>query len=282
MSKLGNLLKNIEEFIAFQQDEDFDAVQVNPATLKELLSYFDNPERAPQPASRPAAVKPVARQAQPKPAPKPIEKPKPTIQLPDFQSMEEIAEHISQCKRCPLCKTRSLTVPGEGNVNRPEIMFIGEGPRFEEDKQGRPLVGPAGQLFAKMVAAMGYTREEVFIGTVIKCRAFHTETNKDRRPTADETFNCLPYLKAQIKLIKPKVIVALGQTASRILLNEKAAITQLHGKWRKFEGIDLMPTYQPDLLLRHPEYKGDTWSDLKAVLAHLGKPVPQPKKKQAP
>lgn len=279
MSGLRALLQNMEEYIALQRDEAFDAVQVQPDTLKELLRYFDNPEKAPQAAPRPAAPKTAPVPQQSKPAPKPVEQPKPEIKLPVFESMDEIAEHISKCKRCPLSKTRTCTVPGEGNIDHPDIMFIGEGPREQEDKQGRPLIGPAGQLFEKMIAAMGYKREEIFLGTVVKCRAFYPETNKDRRPTAEETYNCMPYLKAQIKMIQPKVIVALGQTATQLLLNEKTAITQLHGKWTKYEGIDLMPTYQPALLLRFPEYKGDTWSDLKAVLKHLGKPVPQPKKK---
>lgn len=276
MSGLAKLLQNIEEYLALQQDENFDSIQVNPDTLKELLSYFESPEPAHKSENRVVLEQTRATQA---PKPKPIKKTAPQIVLPDFKSMDEIAKHIHQCKRCPLSKTRTCTVPGEGKIDHPDIMFIGEGPRAEEDKQGLPLIGPAGQLFEKMIAAMGYSKDQIFLSSIVKCRAFYPETNKDRRPTPAEISQCIPYLKAQIKLIQPKVIVALGQTAAQLLLDETAAITQLHGKWAQYEGIDLMPTYQPALLLRFPEYKGDAWTDLKAVLKHLGKPIPHSKSK---
>lgn len=277
MSGLHSLLTHIEEYIALQQDENFDAVQVAPATLKELRSHFDLAKKTVPPAARPPAVKPPPRApaAQPatrtKLAPKPVQKPTPQIVLPSFQSMEEIAEHIKQCQRCPLSKTRTTTVPGEGNTHRPDIMFIGESPREQEDQTGRPLIGPAGQLFEKMIAAMGYKRDQIYLANVVKCRAYYSDINKDRRPTPEETACCIPYLQAQIKLINPKVIVALGQTATQLLLKDPSAITLLRGKWTTYQGIDLMPTYQPALLLRYPEYKGDTWSDLKSVMKHINR-----------
>ena len=283
MSGLGNLLKNIEEYVALQLDEDFDAVQVKPDTLKELLSYFDDPESAPQPA---VAVAPAPRpqaQARPvaiKPAPaKPVPKPEPKIELPAFQSADEIAEHISQCKRCALHKTRKSTVPGIGKTDRPDIMFIGGEPREKENQTGLPFEGEAGALLDKMIGAMGYSRDPVFLTDTIKCRAFFPDTGKDRKPHQDEFEQCVPYLKAQIKQIQPKIIVALGNTAIHGLLGKKVQITRIRGQWHKYNGIDLLPTYHPTFLIKQAQHKGEAWADLKSVLAKLGKTVPQPGKK---
>ncbi len=186
--------------------------------------------------------------------------------------MKRIAAEIAGCTKCSLHKTRIKTVPGQGNSQRPEIMFIGEAPGADEDEQGLAFVGRAGQLVTKMINAMGLEREEVFIANILKCRP-----PDNRVPTPEEMAICIPYLKRQIAEVQPKVIIALGATALLGLLN-RTGISQLRGKWLSFEGIDLMPTYHPSYLLRNPAMKRDAWLDLQAVIKRLGRSLPPPKR----
>ncbi|MBP7829128.1 MAG: uracil-DNA glycosylase [Kiritimatiellae bacterium] len=179
-----------------------------------------------------------------------------------------VAEKVRACTRCPLHATRTRTVPGQGST-APEIMFIGEGPGADEDQQGLAFVGRAGQLLTKIIEAMGFTREQVFIGNIVKCRP-----PGNRVPMPEEMQTCLPYLREQIALLKPKVIVALGATAVKGLLDTQSGITRLRGQWMSYEGIDLMPTFHPAYLLRNPAGKKDVWEDMKAVLARLGREPP--------
>ncbi|MFH0953847.1 MAG: uracil-DNA glycosylase [Verrucomicrobiota bacterium] len=186
--------------------------------------------------------------------------------------LREIAARVAQCTRCALSKSRTRTVPGQGSSS-PEVLFVGEGPGYDEDRQGLAFVGRAGQLLTKIIEAMGFTRDQVFIGNIVKCRP-----PENRTPYPDEMQACLPYLKEQIALLKPKVIVALGATAVRGLLEVETGITRLRGQWLSYEGIDLMPTYHPAYLLRNPAGKKDVWEDMKAVLARLGRQPPSRKK----
>ena len=188
-------------------------------------------------------------------------------------SLETVSDRIRACTKCSLHETRTSVVPGQGNAS-PEIMFIGEAPGYEEDQQGLAFVGAAGQLLTKMIEAMGCTRDEVFIANILKCRP-----PDNRAPRPDEMETCMPYLKEQIKLLRPRVIVALGATAAKALLQTTTGITRLRGKWMLFEGIDLMPTYHPAYLLRTPSAKRQTWEDLKAVLVRLGREAPPAKKR---
>jgi DNA polymerase len=180
-----------------------------------------------------------------------------------------IVEEIAACQLCALAPTRLNTVPGQGAL-RPDIMFIGEGPGADEDEQGLAFVGRAGQLLTKMINAMGYTREQVFIGNIVKCRP-----PGNRVPTPEEMAGCIPYLKRQIAIIRPKLIVCLGATAARGLVQETLPIGKARGQWREFEGIPVMLTFHPAYLLRDPRKKTETWADLKAVLARLGKTSPK-------
>lgn len=185
-------------------------------------------------------------------------------------SLDDITRLVAACTACELSRSRNRTVPGEGNADQPDILFIGEGPGAEEDAQGRPFVGKAGDLLTKMIeAGMGYHRDEVFIANVVKCRP-----PGNRVPRPEEMQACLPYLHAQIELIRPKIIIALGKTAVEGLLGKPVAITRIRGQWHEIAGIPMMPTYHPAYLLRSPSRKGEAWSDLKAVLARLGKPPP--------
>ncbi len=181
--------------------------------------------------------------------------------------LKKIAKTIGSCRKCSLHATRTHTVPGQGHP-RPELMFVGEAPGADEDEQGLAFVGRAGQLLTKMILAMGFQRDEVFIANILKCRP-----PDNRPPLPEEMETCLPYLKDQIRLLKPKVIVALGATAVRGLVGLEG-ISKLRGNWVKFEGIDLMPTYHPAYLLRNPPAKKDVWMDLQEVLRRLGRTPP--------
>lgn len=186
------------------------------------------------------------------------------------EALAAIAARVAACKNCGLHATRTNTVPGQGNP-APEIMFIGEGPGADEDEQGLAFVGRAGQLLTKIIEAMGLTREQVFIGNIVKCRP-----PDNRVPAPEEMAACIPFLKEQIAILKPKVIVCLGATAVKGLFGDDGVgITKVRGQWRTYEGIDVMPTLHPAYLLRNPPAKKDVWEDMKTVLRHLGKPVPK-------
>ena len=223
----------------------------------------------------PSSGKKFAKKSAPPPAPvaKPAPRPAPhsTFGLQPSASsdtLESLAAEIAACQACALAPTRLNTVPGQGAL-RPEIMFVGEGPGADEDEQGLAFVGRAGQLLTKMINAMGYAREQVFIGNIVKCRP-----PGNRVPTPEEMAGCIPYLKRQIAVIQPKLIVCLGATAARGLVNETMPIGKARGTWREFERIPVMLTFHPAYLLRDPRQKGPCWDDLKAVLARLGKQPP--------
>lgn len=175
-----------------------------------------------------------------------------------------------RCKKCgELARSRQNVVFGVGDP-RTELMFIGEAPGADEDEQGEPFVGRAGQLLTKIIEAMGLKREEVYIANVLKCRP-----PQNRPPLPDETANCLPYLQKQIEMIRPKVIVALGATALRTLLDIQIGITKMRGNWYTYRDIPIMPTFHPAYLLRNPPAKKEVWQDMQAVVAKLGRELPK-------
>ena len=171
----------------------------------------------------------------------------------------ELLEQISGCERCRLCETRTNVVPGEGDP-RAKLMFIGEGPGEEEDRYGRPFVGPSGKLLTKMIHAIGMERTEVYICNVVKCRP-----PRNRNPEPEEAAACLDYLRAQYLLVRPRIIVLLGRVACRYTLRDEIFITRDHGKWYERKGVLFMPTYHPSALLRDPSKKRDAWEDFKKV-----------------
>ncbi len=183
--------------------------------------------------------------------------------------LDGIAARIAECTLCPLCETRTNTVPGQGAPN-PDIAFVGEGPGADEDRQGEAFVGRAGKLLTKMIGAMGLSREEVWIGNIVKCRP-----PENRTPYPDEMEACLPYLREQLSLLNPRVIVCLGATAVKGLLKTRQGITKIRGTWMKFEDYDVMPTFHPAYLLRNPPAKREAWEDLQAVLRKLGRTPPE-------
>ncbi|MGI6005243.1 MAG: uracil-DNA glycosylase [Christensenellales bacterium] len=179
-------------------------------------------------------------------------------------SWKMVLEDIAGCTKCPLCKTRTTTVPGEGHL-KARLMFVGEGPGGEEDKQGRPFVGPAGRLLDAMIAAMGLELKEVYITNIVKCRP-----PGNRNPKPEEADACMPYLRAQTGLIRPRIIVCLGACSARTLIDPNLRITRDRGNWTLRKGIWMMPTYHPAALLRDPDKKKESWEDLQKVMSKLG------------
>lgn len=175
------------------------------------------------------------------------------------EELKKIREEIGDCTRCKLCQDRTHIVFGVGNPHA-QLMFVGEGPGRDEDLQGEPFVGRAGQLLTKMIEAMGMKRSDVYIANIVKCRP-----PDNRYPEPEEVATCYPFLLKQISAIHPKVIVALGNLASQTLLETKKGITTLRGNFHDFKGIPLMPTYHPAFLLRNPNMKRPCWEDLKKV-----------------
>ncbi len=188
----------------------------------------------------------------------------------------ELRERAMACVKCPhLASSRKNVVFGVGSLDA-ELMFIGEAPGADEDEQGEPFVGKAGQLLTKIIQAMGLTRDTVYIGNILKCRPDTPgQAAGNRKPTAEEMTTCIPYLHEQIDLIRPKVIVALGATAVEGLLGKTVGITRLRGNWRTYRGIPLMPTYHPAYLLRNqaPSEKRRVWEDMLQVMEKLGLPI---------
>ena len=176
-----------------------------------------------------------------------------------YDNWDDLKKSIAECKKCRLCTNRTNIVLGEGNINA-KIMFIGEGPGADEDKQGVPFVGKAGQLMNKAFQALGINREEIYIANIVKCRP-----PSNRVPEEDEAQACLNYLRNQVVLIKPEIIVLLGSTALKTILGKEYGITAVRGKWMEKNGIKYMPTWHPAALLRDENKKIEFWLDLKEV-----------------
>lgn len=178
-----------------------------------------------------------------------------------YTSFTQILNDVAHCEKCGLCKTRKNTVFGEGNIHA-RVMFIGEGPGRDEDELGRPFVGRAGQLLDKMLGSIELTRNDVYIANVLKCRP---PGNRDPEP--DEAAACIGYLRAQVALIKPKVIVCLGRISAKYILNMDVRIMRDRGQWHEVKGFFIMPTYHPAALLRNEMLKKDAYKDLLAIRA---------------
>jgi uracil-DNA glycosylase len=242
--------------------------------LKERARFFDNigaqfmidpdpgRKKTPRSATRravqapePASVGKAASKSEPRRPPSPE----------DIKALEQA---VLGCGLCPLSRLRTNAVPGEGNWSA-ELMFIGEGPGRDEDLQGRPFVGRAGQLLTKIIAAMGFRREDVYIGNVVKCRP-----PENRVPHREEIEACSPYLLRQIDMIRPRVIVTLGKTPTDFFIPSRLGMTALRGRFGEYRGIPVMPTFHPAYLVRNErnrELKRMVWEDMQKVMALLGK-----------
>lgn len=184
------------------------------------------------------------------------------------QHLHVLAERAASCTSCGLHAGRNKSVFARGS-NLADLVFVGEGPGRDEDAQGLPFVGAAGQLLDKMIAAMGYGRDDVYICNVVKCRP-----PENRTPLPNEAAACEPFLTAQLEIVAPKVIVALGKCAA-LNLGVASETGRWRGLWKTWRGVPVMPTYHPAFLLRSPERKRDVWEDLQLVMEKLGKPLPK-------
>ena len=217
----------------------------------------------------PPATLPVQKVVRSTPSPLPVESlfgdlsaSAPTLSKSN-ETLEGIWADIGDCTRCGLCEGRTQVVNTHGNRNA-RLMFVGEAPGADEDAQGKPFVGRAGQLLTKMIEAMGMKREDVIIGNVNRCRP-----PGNRQPTLEEAAICRPFLFREIAAIQPQVIVVMGNTALRNLLEVREGITRVRGKFQDFRGIKVMPTFHPAYLLRDPSKKREAWEDLKMVMDYL-------------
>ena len=179
-------------------------------------------------------------------------------------TLADVRKELGDCKRCKLHRGRKTIVFGEGN-ERATLMLIGEGPGYDEDVQGKPFVGKAGQLLTKILQSINLPREEVYIANIIKCRP-----PQNRNPEPDEIQSCSPFLMKQIQVIQPKIICALGAFSAQTLLKTDVKITALRGKFYDLEGIKVIPTYHPAFLLRNPERKREVWEDMKKIAELIG------------
>jgi DNA polymerase len=181
------------------------------------------------------------------------------------EELNKVAAEMAACQLCSLGKTRHNLVFGDGNAHA-QVVFVGEAPGADEDEQGLPFVGRAGQLLTKIIEAMGIKRSDVYICNILKCRP-----PQNRNPLPDEITVCEPFLKRQLSIISPRIICALGTFAARTLLKTEVPISALRGRFHTYEGIQLMPTYHPAYLLRNPSAKKQVWEDVQAIMKELQK-----------
>ena len=196
------------------------------------------------------------------------------------ETLQTVQQDLGDCRRCSLCEKRNHLVFGEGNP-KARLLFIGEAPEEEDDIQGRPWIGKAGQLLDRMIEAMGLRRDDVYLSTLVKCRPSESQI-----PKPDQIIQCIPFLLRQIESIQPEIIVTLGKTASQTLLQTEVEITQLRGQFHRFptlssatrtQSIQVMPTFHPGYLLRNPAAKKEVWLDLQQVAHALGIELPKRK-----
>lgn len=276
--ELKALTKDLRKFLSSAEEEDF-ILKAAAATKKAAFNIS------------PADVKTQEREEQNIAMPKTSRKkttaavtsPSNTVSTEDKQQqLDALAEQIKTCTRCALGATRIKAVPGEGNINT-KLMFVGEGPGYEEDRQGRPFVGKAGILLDKIIAAMGFSREEVFIANMVKCHPMvdpsdPEKRSNDRAPIPDEIAVCRKYVEQQIAIIQPDYIVALGGVAAKSLIKDAPNLASIRGKIYDLQlthaelkkPVKILATFHPAALLRNPGWKKDAWADLKVLLNDMG------------
>ncbi len=241
---MEKLSRSLVEVLSYLQDLGYQ--DLSARVLADRRSDAAAPERS---RARPAASSP--------PLPTSPDAPERALRL------AEVAKEASGCTQCRLSKTRRHVVFGSGSPDA-DLMFIGEGPGAEEDRQGLPFVGPAGELLTKIIEAIGLTREEVYIANIVKCRP-----PQNRDPHEHEAAACRSFLERQVEFVRPRVIVALGRVAAQNLLDSKAPLGRLRGNWHSFKGVPVRATYHPAALLRNASWKRPTWEDMQVVRDRL-------------
>ncbi|MGO9640170.1 MAG: uracil-DNA glycosylase [Candidatus Acidiferrales bacterium] len=279
-----DLRKKVEERLRYYDDlrlgpyfRDRRPAETPGAALRGKKTGAESPEPKTAAASAPvAAAAPRAREAAPARAQQTSPSSLPVVQAPSLfdsaehiegDTLETIGADLGECTRCRLHKQRHSIVFGVGN-GKASLVFVGEGPGHDEDMQGIPFVGRAGQLLTQMIDAMGLRREDVYICNIVKCRP-----PENRTPEKDEIATCSPFLLRQLGVIRPKVIVCLGNVAAQTLFGTHKSISQYRGQWFDYRGARMIATYHPAYLLRNPAAKADVWVDLKKVMVELGLPL---------
>ncbi|TWT32987.1 uracil-DNA glycosylase [Blastopirellula retiformator] len=269
-----------------QQLRDWQSAGVNVAPHGRVLEVSEELLSAEVPAAQAAVaaapVEPPPPVEPPKhdttvpptsPEPSPSEPPTPVASGNPQQQLDQLAAEVAQCVKCEeLACTRTQTVFGVGSPTA-RICFFGEAPGADEDKQGEPFVGRAGQLLTQIIEACTFKREEVYILNTLKCRP-----PGNRNPTPEENANCMPYFVRQLEIIQPEYIVCLGKFAAQNLLQSEAAIGRLRGQFHEYNGAKVIATYHPAYLLRNPAAKRDVWEDMKMMLRDMGIPIPGDKR----
>jgi uracil-DNA glycosylase family 4 len=278
--------EDIREYLAYLRELRIDRVEAVQADLRPRanepgsLSDVANATITKPTGSMPAVFRSTAEVRIPEHPDKPQDflfgdfQPTKETGLPtSAETLEGIWADIGDCTRCPLCHSRTNVVNTHGN-RKARLMFVGEAPGADEDAQSRPFVGRAGQLLTKIIEAMGLKRDEVLIGNVNRCRP-----PGNRQPTTEEAAVCKPFLLREIAAVGPEVIVVLGNTAMKNLLETREGITRVRGQFQNYHGIKVMPTFHPAYLLRDPSKKRETWEDMKKVREYLDN---RPAKHDAP
>lgn len=244
------------------------AVPVRAGLAPKPARPSDLPPRRPTPvvSARKAPEGPAPETKSPRPPPAPVPDAGGTASAPVPATLEGVREWLGDCRRCGLCEGRHALLFGDGRA-RAKVLFVGESPTAEEDAQAASLVGPTGELLRRIVEAMGLRPEDVYFTTIVKCR-----TPNNRVPSADEVAACLPFLKAQIDAVGPRLVVALGSTAATALTGNVTSMSSLRGRFHPLawkSELSVMPTFHPAYLLRNPAAKKLVWDDMKQVIARL-------------
>ena len=269
LEELRFLTRALRAHVEWQIDSGTTGLEPAPAATVARAATFPEPAVSaaiPSAPSRPAAAA-IALASSVEASP-PSASPWLPPNAASYERLSVLSATVRECTRCGLCERRTQTVFARGTGSS-GVCFVGEGPGADEDAQGLPFVGKAGQLLDRMIQAMGLERDEVYVCNVVKCRP-----PENRKPEPDEMAACMPYLNEQLDLIAPRVIVALGATAVQALFGTTEGITRLRGNWKTLRGVPVMPTLHPAYLLRTPAAKREVWEDLQAVLQKIGRSAP--------
>jgi len=275
MDNLANILDDLVDHITVLKELGQRTIEMDPQIVRDLTAPA-------APAARQRTVTGAAAQRQSARKHEPLSKSvlqssQPLSPAERVQALHEIEAEANHCFDCDRCKTRVKPLTGQGNPNSPDIMFIGPAPDAEDEKAGRTFSGPAGDLLSKMIEAMGYRRDDLFLTNLCKCRA-----DNDRAPLPEEIKACTRFLEEQIRIVRPKTIVVLGEHAIKGLFQNQSHATSPQGAWTQYHGIPVMPTFHPKYILRfrndaegqQRQLKSSVWRSLKAVMQLLKRDVP--------
>lgn len=269
----------IQEIRAWLEREEALGLEVVPRSVGASIAEGDSArtERRPSEEQRAAGFVVASETSASGPAPSLVRGGQPATSLsavlvePEIRvaaTLDGLRDVLGDCRRCKLCEGRTNIVYGVGSPNA-RVFFVGEGPGEDEDARGEPFVGEAGGLLTKIIVAMGLQRHDVYIANVVKCRP---PNNRDPQP--DEIVACEPFLRRQIEIVRPEVLVSLGNFATHALLGQRTPISRLRGQWQRVGDVPLMPTFHPAYLLRNPSDKGLVWRDIQLVMERLQLPLP--------